>query len=304
MVQLGHALSRRALIAGVAALAAEGGARAQPAAWTHQAYEAAMSASGRPVNQTQAQFDAIQARKPAAMKRITEYLKEHLGAADPSVMAAFEAVPRDYFHYDYQDRHATPGDAYEDTPKPWAIGYGSALSDYLGQAYMTQVCRPKQGDISLEIGTGSGFQSALLSRVVAQAYTIEIIEPLGRAVGRIFAPLKYGNVHTRVGDGYYGWPEVAGGFDIIIVTCAAQYAPPDLFKQLKPGGRMVIPIGQPFKRGQVLYVYTKDEQGKIHSHRDMGVFFIPMTGAMMRTPPPRSEAALSTATAQPAGDWH
>jgi protein-L-isoaspartate(D-aspartate) O-methyltransferase len=304
LVQLGHALSRRALIAGVAALAAEGGARAQPAAWTHQAYEAAMSASGRPVNQTQAQFDAIQARKPAAMKRITEYLKEHLGAADPSVMAAFEAVPRDYFHYDYQDRHATPGDAYEDTPKPWAIGYGSALSDYLGQAYMTQVCRPKQGDISLEIGTGSGFQSALLSRVVAQAYTIEIIEPLGRAVGRIFAPLKYGNVHTRVGDGYYGWPEVAGGFDIIIVTCAAQYAPPDLFKQLKPGGRMVIPIGQPFKRGQVLYVYTKDEQGKIHSHRDMGVFFIPMTGAMMKVPPPRSEAALSTATAQPSGDWH
>jgi protein-L-isoaspartate(D-aspartate) O-methyltransferase len=303
LVQPGHALSRRALIAGVAALAAEGGARAQPAAWTHQAYELAMSASGRPVNQTQAQFDAIQARKPAAMKRIAEYLKEHLGVADPSIMAAFEAVPREYFHYEYQDRRATPGDAYEDTPKPWAIGYGSALSDYLGQAYMTQVCRPKQGDISLEIGTGSGFQSALLSRVVAQAYTIEIIEPLGRAVGRIFAPLKYDNVHTRVGDGYYGWPEVAGGFDIIIVTCAAQYAPPDLFKQLKPGGRMVIPIGQPFKRGQVLYVYTKDAEGKIHSHRDMGVFFIPMTGAMMKVPPPRPEAALSAATVQPPGDW-
>jgi protein-L-isoaspartate(D-aspartate) O-methyltransferase len=304
LVQPGHALSRRALIAGAAALAAEGAARAQPAAWTHQAYEVAMAASGRPVNQTQAQFDAIQARKTAALKRIAEYLKEHLGTADPSVMAAFEAVPRDYFHYDYQDRRATPGDAYEDTPKPWAIGYGSALSDYLGQAYMTQVCRPKQGDISLEIGTGSGFQSALLSRVVAQAYTIEIIEPLGRAVGRIFAPLKYDNVHTRVGDGYYGWPEVAGGFDIIIVTCAAQYAPPDLFKQLKPGGRMVIPIGQPFKRGQVLYVYTKDAEGKIHSHRDMGVFFIPMTGAMMKVPPPRPEAALSAATVQPPGDWH
>ncbi len=105
-------------------------------------------------------------------------------------------------------------------------------------------------------------------------------------MAKIFAPLGYDNVHTKVGDGYYGWPEVAGGFDIIIVTCAAQYAPPDLFKQMKPGGRMVIPIGQPFKRGQVLYVYTKDDEGKIHSRRDMGVFFIPMTGAMMKLPHP------------------
>ena len=152
-------------------------------------------------------------------------------------MAAFEAVPREYFHYLYSEHRATPGDAYEDTPKPWALGYGSALSDYLGQAYMTQVCKPKPDDVTLEIGTGSGFQSALLSRIVKQAYSIEIIEPLGKAVGKIFAPLGYDNVHTRVGDGYYGWPEVQGGFDIIIVTCAAQYAPPDLFKQMKPGGR-------------------------------------------------------------------
>jgi protein-L-isoaspartate(D-aspartate) O-methyltransferase len=295
VVQLGHALSRRGLIAGAAALAAHGTARAQPAAWTHQAYETAMVASGRPVHQTQAEFDAIQARKPAAMKRIAAYLKQHLGSADPAVMAAFEAVPRDYFHYDYQEHRALPGEAYEEVPKPWAIGYGSALSDYLGQAYMTQKCQPKPGEVSMEIGTGSGFQSALLSRIVAQAYTIEIIQPLGQAVSRIFAPLGYDNVHTRVGDGYYGWPDVAGGFDIIIVTCAAQYAPPDLFKQLKPGGRMVIPIGQPFKRGQVLYIYSKDEEGKIHSHRDMGVFFIPMTGVMMKLPPPKHEAMVSAA---------
>ena len=195
-------------------------------------------------------------------------------------MAAFEAVPREYFHYIYSEHRATPGDAYEADPKPWGLGWGSALSDYLGQAYMTQVCQPKPGEVTLEIGTGSGFQSALLSRIVAQAYSIEIIEPLGKAVGRIFAPLGYDNVHTKVGDGYYGWPEVTDGFDIIIVTCAAQYAPPELFKQMKPGGRMVIPIGQPFKRGQVLYVYTKDAEGKIHSRRDMGVFFIPMTGAI------------------------
>ena len=157
--------------------------------------------------------------------------------------------------------------------------------------------------MTLEIGTGSGFQSALLSRIVKQAYSIEIIEPLGKAVSQIFAPLGYDNVHTRVGDGYYGWPEVQGGFDIIIVTCAAQYAPPDLFKQMKPGGRLVIPIGQPFKRGQVLYVYTKDAEGKIHSKRDMGVFFIPMTGAISKTPAPHAAEAVRTAPAEkPASD--
>jgi protein-L-isoaspartate(D-aspartate) O-methyltransferase len=245
-----------------------------------------MRQSGRPCSLTPAQFDAIQARKPAAMKLIQRYLAEHLGTADPAVLAAFAAVPREYFHYIYEEHRATPGDAYEAEPKPWALGYGSALSDYLGQAYMTQVCKPAAGDVTLEIGTGSGFQSSVLSRIVAQAYSIEIIEPLGRAVARIFAPLGYTNVQTRVGDGYYGWPEVAGGFDIIIVTCAAQYAPPDLFKQMKPGGRMIIPIGQPFKRGQILYVYTKDAEGKIHSRRDVGVFFIPMTGAMMKNPRP------------------
>lgn len=282
-------LTRRTLLTatGLAlpALAARraGAANAMPA-WNRQAYETAMARSGRPVDLTEAQFAAIQARKPAAMQRIAAYLKAHLGEADPRVLAAFEQVPREYFHYLYDQHRATPGDAYEENPKPWALGYGSALSDYLGQAYMTQVCRPRPEDVTLEIGTGSGFQSALLSRMVKRAYTIEIIEPLGRAVGRIFGPLGYDNVETRVGDGYFGWPEVEGGFDIIIVTCAAQYAPPDLLKQLKPSGRMVIPIGQPFKRGQVLYIYTKDEAGKVHSRRDVGVFFIPMTGAMMKTP--------------------
>ena len=273
-------MPRRQLLAGAAALCAAGSARAAETAWTRQAYESAMRASGRPVSLTDAQFEAIQQRKPAALQLIQSYLKQHLGSADPAVMAAFEAVPREYFHYIYSEHRATPGDAYEKEPKPWGIGWGSALSDYLGQAYMTQVCQPKPGQTTLEVGTGSGFQSALLSRIVAQAYTIEIIAPLGAAVGRIFKPIGYDNVHSKVGDGYYGWPEVEGGFDVIIVTCAAQYAPPELFKQMKPGGRMVIPIGQPFKRGQVLYVYTKDAEGKIHSRRDMGVFFIPMTGAI------------------------
>ena len=191
----------------------------------------------------------------------------------------------------YDSHRATPGDAYEDNPKPWALGYGSALSDYLGQAYMTQIAKPKPSDVTLEIGTGSGFQTSLLSRIVSHAYSIEIIEPLGRAVGKIFAPLGYTNIQTRVGDGYYGWPEVKDGFDTIIVTCAAQYAPPDLFKQLKPGGKLIIPIGQPFKRGQFLYVYTKDQEGKIHSRKDVGVFFIPMTGTMMKTPAPGGDQA-------------
>jgi len=295
-------ITRRGVISAAGALCLARPTRAA-SSWTRTVYETAMNASGRPVSLTDAQFDAIQKRKPAVLKHIEAYLKERLGAADPAVMAAFEAVPREYFHYIYSEHRATPGDAYEDTPKPWGLGYGSALSDYLGQAYMTQVCKPTPQDVTLEIGTGSGFQSALLSRIVKQAYSIEIIEPLGKAVSRIFAPLGYDNVHTRVGDGYYGWPEVQGGFDVIIVTCAAQYAPPDLFKQMKPGGRLVIPIGQPFKRGQVLYIYTKDDEGKIHSKRDMGVFFIPMTGAIARTPAPHTVSVVQPAPAEkPATD--
>ncbi len=314
MARRSDSLTRRGLIGGAAAIAVApnayatnaapaaaipGSAAAPPPAvipavpsspngqpWTKAAFEAAMAASGRPASLTDAQFAAIQARKPAAMQAISDYLKMRLGHADPAVLAGFQSVPREYFHYIYSEHRTTCGDAYEQPAKPWAIGYGSALSDYLGQAYMTQICQPKPGQISLEIGTGSGFQSALLSRIVAAAYSIEIIAPLGNAVKKIFAPLGYNNIQTRVGDGYYGWPEVEGGFDIIIVTCAAQYAPPPLFQQLKPGGRMIIPIGQPFKQGQVLYVYRKDSEGKIHSRRDMGVFFIPMTGTEMKTPTP------------------
>jgi protein-L-isoaspartate(D-aspartate) O-methyltransferase len=191
----------------------------------------------------------------------------------------------------HEGRRSMATDAYETEAKPWAVGYGSALSDYLGQAYMTQVCAPKPDHVVLEIGTGSGFQSALLSRIVAKQYSIEIIAPLGRSVAPIFAPLGYTNVDTRVGDGFFGWPEVQGGFDTIIVTCAAQWVPPALLEQLKPGGQLVIPIGQPFRRGQFLYIYSKDADGRVRSRKDVGVYFIPMTGAMMnqreqRQPPP------------------
>lgn len=248
--------------------------------WTYEVFREAMTGSGRNPTISADQFAAIQSRKPAALARIKAYLEGKFGTADPAVLEAFASVPRDYFHYAYAAGASTAYQAYEDNPKPWAIGHGSVLSDYLGQAYMTQLAAPKPGDVTLEIGTGSGFQSSLLSRIVRDAYTIEIIQPVGEAVGKIFAPLGYDNVHSRVGDGYFGWPEVEGGFDTIMLTCVAQYAPPELFRQLKPGGKLIIPIGQPFRRGQVLYVYTRDEQGRVHSRRDVGVFFIPMTGAM------------------------
>jgi protein-L-isoaspartate(D-aspartate) O-methyltransferase len=154
--------------------------------------------------------------------------------------------------------------------------------------------------VTLEIGTGSGFQSAILSRMARRSYSIEIIEPLGRQVAHVHPALGFSNVETRVGDGFFGWPEVQGGFDMIIVTCAAQYAPPALFQQLKPGGKLVIPIGQPFRRGQFLYIYTKDAEGRVHSRKDVGVFFIPMTGRMQQGPAPQG-AQVPAPAAAPAG---
>jgi len=250
--------------------------------WSRDAYIAAMQASGRPHEISAGAFEAIQKRKEGALKGIEKYLAQRFGKADPAVLKAFAELPREYYHFQYAEKRSMAGDAYESEAKPWAIGFGSALSDYLGQAYMTQATQPKPTDVVLEIGTGSGFQSSLLSRIVKSVYSIEIIEPLGKAVANIYKPLGITNVSTRVGDGFFGWPEVEGGFDIIIVTCAAQYVPPALFKQLKPGGRMLIPIGQPFKRGQFLFIYTKDADGKVTSRKDVGVFFIPMTGAMMK----------------------
>jgi len=248
------------------------------AVWNYERFKSAVEESGRKLNISDTTFNTIQENKKRALKTIETYLKERFGQADARVVQAFEQLPREYFHYHYADNRSFASLSYEDKAKPWAIGYGSALSDYLGQAYMTQLAKPTPDSVVLEIGTGSGFQISLLSRIVKQAYSIEIIEPLGTAVAKIFKPLGYTNIETRVGDGFFGWPEVKGGFDIIIVTCAAQYVPPALFEQLKPGGRLVIPIGQPFKKGQVLYLYTKDENGKIHSRKDVGVYFIPMTG--------------------------
>lgn len=298
-------LDRRYFLATAASMiAAPGVLRAQTPEWTRDAFNAAMRASGRNGEVSAATFQAIQARKQRALAGIETYLKARFREADPAVLRAFAEVPREYFHYNYDGGRLSAGDAYESEAKPWSIGFGSALSDYLGQAYMTQVCAPKPDHVVLEIGTGSGFQAALLSRIVAKQYSIEIIEPLGRGVARIFQPLGYTNVETRVGDGFFGWPEVEGGFDTIIVTCAAQYVPPAIIQQLKPGGRLVIPIGQPFRRGQFLYIYTKDEDGRVRSRKDVGVYFIPMTGAMMNRPPPPGTPVAPAGEAVPPSPGH
>ena len=279
-------LPRRAALAGAACLSlAPGRAAARwTADWTFEGYARAMQASGRRTDLDAKSFAQVRQRRVHVLQQLETWLKGELGTADPDVMRAFGEVPREYYHYNYGGNWSFARDAWDWYPRPWAIGYGSTLSQLLVQAYMTQLVRPKPGDTALEIGTGSGYQVSILSRIARKACSIEIIEPLGTAVGRIFRPLGFDNVETRVGDGYYGWPEEKDGFDVIMVTCAAQHVPPDLLRQLKPGiGRLVVPVGQPFKGEQFLYLFTKDPDGRVRSRRDIGVVFIPMTGRIQKT---------------------
>jgi protein-L-isoaspartate(D-aspartate) O-methyltransferase len=247
--------------------------------WTYKKFLKAFKKSGRETDLTAKEFAKLQERKLAMLKDIHHYLVRKFGWADPRLIKAFEDLPREYFHYNYQDEADLSKYAYEFPPRTWGLGWGSALSDYEGQAYMAQLAHPGKKDKVLEVGTGSGFNISLLSRMAKEAYSIEIIKPLGGAVSHIFKPLGYTNVHTRVGDGYYGWKE-NGPFDIIMFTCVAQFVPQPLFKQLKPGGRIIIPIGQPFKHNQVLYVYRMDSKGRVHSKKYIPVYFIPMKGTM------------------------
>ncbi len=264
-------------------------AASQGSAWDFTTAEARMVESGRTADMTADQFSQLQERKPRYLSRIADYLKKSLGTVDPRVMKAFEEVPREYFMYNYEQGTSLVDATYESQPRPWQVGFGSYISDYRAQAYMTQILDPKPTDTSLEIGTGSGFQTALLSRIVKDAYSIEIISELGEKVDKIYAPLGYSNVHTRVGDGFYGWPDAGKKFDIILVTCAAPFVPQPLLEQLNDNGRMVIPIGQPYKT-QYLYVFTKDAQGHVHSHRDMATYFIPMTGRAQTGEAPAGQA--------------
>jgi protein-L-isoaspartate(D-aspartate) O-methyltransferase len=166
--------------------------------------------------------------------------------------------------------------AYDDRPLP--IGYGQTISQPYIVAKMTELLEPKAEHRVLEIGTGSGYQAAVLSPLVAQVYSIEIIEPLGTAARQRLDTLSYKNIEVRVGDGYFGWPE-KGPFDSIIVTASANHIPPPLVEQLKPGGRMVIPVGNPFQT-QMLVLVTKGNKGPrdVQVRSLMPVAFVPLVG--------------------------
>ena len=189
------------------------------------------------------------------------------GISHPQVLAAMAAVPRHEFVPEGQR-----DEAYTDQQLP--IGAGQTISQPYIVAFMTEQIAPKPGDRVLEIGTGSGYQAAVLGRLVKEVYSIEIVEPLGRRAAQDLARLGYTNVQVRIGDGYAGWPDVAP-FDVIIVTCAPERVPEPLVEQLKEGGRMIIPVGG--RRSQDLYLMEK-RQGKMEQRAVLPVRFVPMTG--------------------------
>lgn len=190
-------------------------------------------------------------------------------ALDPRVVDAIAAIPRHRF---VPER--LKGNAYENRPLP--IGHGQTISQPYIVALMTDLVEPKPDHRVLEVGTGSGYQAAVLSRLVRTVYTIEIIPDLGKSAGIRFRQLGYENVESRVGDGYYGWPDAAP-FDGIVVTAVAGQIPPPLVSQLRPGGRMVIPIGHRFGT-QYLMLVEKQEDGEITTRQLLPVRFVPLTG--------------------------
>jgi protein-L-isoaspartate(D-aspartate) O-methyltransferase len=159
--------------------------------------------------------------------------------------------------------------------RPLSIGQGQTISQPFIVALMTDLLDVQPGERVLEIGTGSGYQAAVLAELGANVHTIEIIEPLGRDAARRLAELGYTNIVTRIGDGYRGWPEQAP-FDSIIVTAAAPDVPQALAEQLKPGGKLVIPIGSPMG-AQTLYVAQKEPGGRLVRRQVLPVRFVPMT---------------------------
>ncbi|MGB5629495.1 MAG: protein-L-isoaspartate(D-aspartate) O-methyltransferase [Woeseiaceae bacterium] len=172
-------------------------------------------------------------------------------------------VPRDEIRHAYENR-------------PLSIGYGQTISQPYIVALMTDLLDPKPDDVVLEVGTGSGYQAAVLSSLVDRVYTIEIIEGLADEARERLQGLGFDNVVTRLGDGYFGWEEHAP-FDSIIVTAAATHVPPPLIDQLKPGGRMVIPVGGRFAT-QWLLLIRKNDDGSVVTHQVAPVRFVPLTG--------------------------
>ena len=188
------------------------------------------------------------------------------GIKDPAILMAMEKVPRHLF---------VPSDliqfAYDDGPLP--IGEGQTISQPYIVALMTELIEPKNDSKVLEIGTGSGYQAAILAEIVKEVYSIEIVETLGKRAEERLKKYGYRNIHVKIGDGYQGWTEHAP-YDAIIVTAAPERIPQPLVDQLKPGGKLIIPIGQFF---QDLILVKKTDQG-ILKENITGVRFVPMTG--------------------------
>ena len=186
---------------------------------------------------------------------------------DPRVMAAMGKVSREAF-VSPDLKHF----AYDNGPLP--IGYGQTISQPYIVALMTDLLQLEPDHIVLEVGTGSGYQSAVLSQLVKQVFTIERIQALGDASAARLKSLGYSNIGFRTGNGYDGWPEHAP-YDSIIVTAAASHIPQALIEQLKSGGRLVIPVGLPYMPQELMLV-EKDDQGGIHTRNILGVAFVPL----------------------------
>jgi protein-L-isoaspartate(D-aspartate) O-methyltransferase len=204
----------------------------------------------------------------ADVERTRDFLKQE--SLDERVFDAIRKVPRHEFVSDDQRPYA-----YQNRPLP--IGYGQTISQPYIVAVMTDLLELKKTDRVLEVGTGSGYQAAILAELADSVYTIEIVEELGKQAADNLKRAGYGAVHTRIGDGYYGW-ETAAPFDGVVVTAVASHIPPPLIKQLKPGGRMIIPVGAQFMT-QYLVLVTKGADGKVTTRQILPVTFVPLTGA-------------------------
>ena len=190
-------------------------------------------------------------------------------ALDERVMRALGSVPR----HEYVPE-AERASAYDNRPLP--IGHGQTISQPYIVAIMTDLVEPRPGCRAFELGTGSGYQAAILSELCDNVYTVEIVEPLGMAAKARLERLGRSNVEVRVGDGYYGWAEHAP-FDVIVVTAVASHIPPPLIKQLKPGGRMILPVGTRFTTQQLVLV-LKAADGHLTTRQILPVAFVPLTG--------------------------
>lgn len=201
----------------------------------------------------------------AARLRMVRVQITDRGIADPSVLKAMRDVPRHLFvPKEYES------EAYDDNPLP--IGYGQTISQPYIVAYMTEVVKPSAGKKALEIGTGSGYQAAILARVVNHVYTIEIVPELAHESAERLKKMGYKNITVKYGDGYKGWPEYAP-FDIIIVTAAPEQIPAPLVDQMAENGRLVIPVGAPSAIQELILLEKKN--GKILKSRLTFVRFVP-----------------------------